>query len=168
MDVQVVRSRRRRSTVSASFDRGVLVVRIPASFTAREEREWVEKMRHRMRRKLYLDRNLSDQDLQARAERLNRLYFGGELQFAIRWVTNQEGRWGSCTPIDGTIRISHHLAGLPQYVQDYVIVHELSHLLVADHSPQFWEVVHRYPHTQKAIGFLAGYEFARNSPTTSD
>ena len=165
MEIRVVRSRKRRKTVSATLDRGTLVVRIPAWFSKREEQEWVEKMRERLSRRQVAADLATDQDLVSRAERLNRRFFQGQLDFAIRWVTNQQSRWGSCTPLDGTIRISHVLAGLPEFVLDYVIVHELAHLLVADHSPAFWELVHRYPHTQKAIGFLEGYEFARNTPT---
>ena len=135
-----------------------MVLRIPARFTKREEQEWVEKMRTRLlSRKV---RHSNEEALWRRAEGLNQKYFGGELEFSIRWVTNQNFRWGSCTPVDRSIRLSHKLQGLPDYVLDYVIVHELAHLLVNDHSPRFWALVQRYPHTDKATGFLDGYAFA--------
>jgi predicted metal-dependent hydrolase len=73
---------------------------------------------------------------------------------SIRWVTNQEGRWGSCTPTDRTIRISSRLVGEPGWVLDYVIVHELAHLVVQGHDRAFWDLVERYPRTERARGFL--------------
>jgi predicted metal-dependent hydrolase len=72
----------------------------------------------------------------------------------IRWVDNQEWRWGSCTPADRAIRISSRLVREPPWVLDYVIVHEMAHLLVHGHGPAFWDVVGRYPLTERARGFL--------------
>ena len=63
-------------------------------------------------------------------------------------------RWGSCTPGTGTIRISTRIAKFPDWVVDYVLVHELAHLEVADHSEAFWKVVRRYPKAERAIGYL--------------
>ncbi|MEZ4836614.1 MAG: M48 family metallopeptidase [Caldilineaceae bacterium] len=73
---------------------------------------------------------------------------------SIRWVTNQNKRYGSCTPSERTIRISHRLAKVPQFVLDYVIVHELAHLLEANHGKRFWKLVNRYPKTERARGYL--------------
>ncbi len=72
----------------------------------------------------------------------------------IKWVDNQRSRWGSCTPATGTVRLSHRLAGFPDWVLDYVIVHELAHLAEAGHGPAFWDLVNRYPLTERARGFL--------------
>ena len=69
---------------------------------------------------------------------------------------NQERRWGSCTPSTGTIRLSDRLREMPSYVVDYVLVHELVHLLVPGHGPDFWALVARYPLTERARGFLDG------------
>ena len=71
-----------------------------------------------------------------------------------RSVDNQAWRWGSCTPSDGAVRISSRLAREPGWVLDYVIVHELAHLLVASHGQAFWALVNRYPRTERARGFL--------------
>ena len=74
---------------------------------------------------------------------------------SVRWVTNQEkSRWGSCTPSTGAIRLSHRLAGLPPFVIEYVLVHELAHLVHASHGPEFWALVNRYPKTERARGYL--------------
>jgi predicted metal-dependent hydrolase len=63
-------------------------------------------------------------------------------------------RWGSCTPSQSTIRISTRLAPFPDWVVDYVIVHELAHLEVSGHNDDFWRLVHRYPKAERAIGYL--------------
>ncbi|MDQ3947227.1 MAG: M48 family metallopeptidase, partial [Actinomycetota bacterium] len=74
---------------------------------------------------------------------------------SIRFVDNQELRWGSCTPTDGSVRISSKVATEPAWVLDYVIVHELAHLVVAGHGRRFWEIVARYPKAERARGWLA-------------
>lgn len=155
-DVVVRRSARRRRTVSAFREAGRLVVAIPARFTKAEEEHWVAEMTRRVadseRR-----RRPSDDDLRLRAERLAATYLpDGVRPTSIRWVTNQGRRWGSCTPGEGTIRLSHRLQGMPSWVVDYVVLHELAHLVVSGHGPQFWAIVDRYPHTARARGFLHG------------
>ena len=149
MNVEVVRSARRRKTVQARMVDGVLRVYIPARMSKEEERRWVDEMSARMHRRASAARI----DLTARARTLARQY-GLQTPSSIRWVDNQESRWGSCTPRDRTIRISSRLGREPIWVIDYVIVHELAHLSVADHGPRFWRLVERYPLAERARGFL--------------
>jgi predicted metal-dependent hydrolase len=149
MKVEVVRSPRRRKTVQARQVGGVLRVSIPASMTALEEAKWVAEMVKRMERRVSTERI----DLSERAHALADRY-GLRHPYLIRWVDNQEWRWGSCTPSDGTVRISSRLAREPLWVLDYVIVHELAHLSVSRHDQQFWAIVHRYALTERARGFL--------------
>lgn len=160
MDVRVVRSPKRRKTVSASLEQGVLVLRIPARMTKAQEGYWVERMRQRFQKER-LPKVDPESALQQRTERLNQRYFGGQLRFRIDWVDNQRARWGSCTPTSARIRLNRELAGLPDYVVDYVIVHELAHLLEANHGPRFWALVARYPATERARGFLEGYQWVK-------
>ena len=161
-EVRVVRSARRSKTVSATIDRGVLVVRIPARMSQAEEARWVEHMRVKLSgRQERHQATRSNVALEARARRLAGDYFGG-LEFSIDWSKRQNQRWGSCTPLDGTIRLSENLKRFPDYVIDYVIVHELAHLLIPDHSPAFWQLVARYPLTDRARGFLEGISFAES------
>ena len=149
MQVEVVRSPRRRKTVQARQVGEVLRVSIPASMTVVEEEKWVAEMVRRMQRQASTDQI----DLAQRAAALADRY---ELRqpLEIRWVDNQEWRWGSCTPADGTVRISSRLVKEPSWVLDYVIVHELAHLSVPRHDHRFWAIVHRYPLTERARGFL--------------
>ncbi len=55
-------------------------------------------------------------------------------------VIDLDRRWGSCTP-SGTIHLNWRLVLAPMWIVDYIAVHELSHLLIPDHSPAFWEQV---------------------------
>jgi predicted metal-dependent hydrolase len=163
MDVRIVRSERRQRTISARLEAGVLVVRLPAGMPADQEQEWVERMRQRVVGRRRNDELNSDGALRQRADELNRTYFGGTLRIAeIRYVANQDARWGSCTTNQGTIRLSHRLADVPAWVRDYVIVHELAHLIRPDHSPAFWRLVQRYKLTERARGYLMALGLERN------
>lgn len=75
----------------------------------------------------------------------------------IVWVTNQQQRWGSCTPSSREIRLSHRLQVMPSWVVDYVIVHELAHLVEANHSAAFWRLADSYPRSKQAKGYLEGF-----------
>jgi len=154
MEVKVIRSARRRKTVSARLEQGVLVVRAPQRMSQKALQEAIETLKARVVRRQDVAA-LSDDDLEKRAQMLNRRYFGGNLRWqSIRWVTNQQRIYGSCTPARKTIRISHRLGKMPQWVQDYVIVHELAHLQEANHGPKFWQLVNQYPKTERARGYL--------------
>jgi predicted metal-dependent hydrolase len=155
VDVRIIRSARRTRTISARQEGDTMVLYLPVGLSPEEEQRWVERMREKLQRQQARRTLNTDSALRERADTLNRTYFGGQLKVAeIRYVTNQDHRFGSCTPSTGTIRLSHRLAEMPTWVLDYVIVHELAHLLQPDHSPKFWKLVHRYPLTERARGYL--------------
>jgi len=154
--VEVRRSRKRRRTVSAYREDDRVVVMIPARLSAKEEREWVATMLERLERS-EKRRRPSDAGLKRRAAELSSRYLGGLARpETVRWVDNQNSRWGSCTPSDRSIRLSTRLQGMPAWVIDYVLVHELAHLIEAGHTPAFWAWVDRYPKAERAKGFLEG------------
>ena len=159
-EVEVRRSKRRRRTVSAYRDGDRVVVLIPASLSRREEAEWIETMLARLA-KSERRRRPSDDDLMKRARSLSDRYLGGlALPESVRWVDNQEARWGSCTPGDRTIRLSARLQGMPSWVIDYVLIHELAHLFEPSHDDRFWGWVDRYPQAERAKGYLLGWSAA--------
>ena len=80
---------------------------------------------------------------------------------SVTWRPMNE-RWGSCTSVDRTIRLATKLQRAPKYVLDFVLYHEAIHLQHADHGPEFYEFLHRYPRHLEAEAFLAGYEMADN------
>jgi len=161
--VEVRRSQRRRRTVSAYRDGERVVVLIPDRFSRAEETEWVERMLARLAAREERIRR-TDDELLARSRRLIERYLPEHVARAspvsVRWVTNQNGRWGSCTPDDGTIRISHRIQEMPDWVIDYVLLHELAHLVVPSHSARFWELVNRFGKSERARGYLEGISAA--------
>ena len=156
--VEVRRSEKRRRTVSAYREGDRIVVLVPSELSAEEEREWVERMVARVERKerkAAAPRRWSDEDLMARACALSDDYLGGlAVPKSVRWVGNQRSRWGSCTPKDRTIRLSERLQRLPDWVIDYVILHELAHLIEPQHDEKFWGWVAHYPDAEKAKGYV--------------
>ncbi|MET4926917.1 M48 family metallopeptidase [Streptomyces sp. PSRA5] len=162
--VEVRRSARRNRTVSAYREGDRTIVLIPARMSEAEERRWVTVMLDKLAAQ-ESRRILGDSDLTERAKRLSEQYFDSRARpTSVRWVTNQNTRWGSCTPAEGSIRLSHRLQGMPEYVVDYVLVHELAHLLVPGHGPRFWELLEAYPRTERARGYLEGVVAAERLP----
>lgn len=163
LPVVVRRSARRRRTVSAFWEDGKAVVAIPASFTRRQEREWVRTMIQRLEssRRKSAPKRRNDDALMNHARELSTRYLQGRaVPESVRWVGNQNSRWGSATPAEKSIRLSDKLQGMPEWVVDYVLLHELAHLVVAGHGPQFWALLTAYPKTEEAKAFLAGVSFA--------
>jgi predicted metal-dependent hydrolase len=142
--------------VSAYRDGDRTVVLIPARMTRAEERQWVQVMVERLSAQEQR-RRPTDAGLLRRAKDLSARYLEGRAEpSSVRWVSNQSARWGSCTPSDRSIRLSTRLRGMPAYVVDYVIIHELAHLLVAGHGTDFWQLLKAYPKTERARGYLDG------------
>ena len=168
MDIRIVRSHRRRRTVHGRQVNGVLEILAPAHLDDRALQPLIERIRRRMERRS-AGRSLEDQALDQRARRLNAEVFGGRLSWSsIRWVTNQSRRFGSCTPALGMIRISHRLARMPAFVLDYVIVHELAHLVYLGHGERFWGQVNRYPLAERARGYLMAVGLEEDGPGDTD
>jgi hypothetical protein len=154
--VEVVRSDRRRRTVSAYRQDGRTVVLLPGRMSQVDEDRWVAEMVGRLARQ-DARRTPDREALEERAGRLSERYLEGRaVPVSVTWSTRQNGRWGSCTPADRTIRLSSRLQGMPDWVVDYVLVHELAHLLQPGHDPAFWGLVGRYPRTERARGYLEG------------
>ena len=151
--IRIVPSPNRRRTVSARVVDGVLELRVPAGMPTAERQEWAERMRARLERRLRRARP-TDTRLEERARALNRRHFDGRLHWTSIAFADQTSRWGSCTYAAGVIRISTRAAGLPDWVLDYLLVHELAHLEVPHHGPDFWALVNRYPLTERARGYL--------------
>ncbi|HEY2174550.1 MAG TPA: M48 family metallopeptidase [Mycobacteriales bacterium] len=170
--IEVRRSPRRRRTVSAYRDEGRTVVLIPARFSKAEERRWVADMIARLDARDGRARRgprASDAALASRARSLSGELFGGRATPAsVRWVDNMTTRWGSCTPADGTIRISSRVRAMPTWVLDYVLVHELAHLIAPGHDRRFWALVDRYPRTERARGYLEGVAAAAHWQPSDD
>jgi hypothetical protein len=158
--VEVRRSTRRRRSVTAYREDGRTIVVVPARMSRAEIVPYVEELVGRLAAREGRGRRTDDQ-LQARAALLSARHLEGRaVPSSVRWVGNQRRRWGSCTPADGTIRLSDRLVPMPAHVVDYVLLHELVHLLVADHGPDFEAWMRRYPRLLEGRAFLAGVDHA--------
>jgi predicted metal-dependent hydrolase len=147
--VRVIESARRKKTVSARFVDGTIEIRMPQGLAHAERDNHIRTLTKRLLKK----RSSEAIDLSDRARRLARRY---ELPAptTISWSSRQNSRWGSCTPVDGTVRISHRLSDFPNWVLDYVIVHELAHMIELNHTSEFHVLVARFPKAERAEGFL--------------
>lgn len=155
---RVIRSARRTRSVQARLVGGVAEIRIPAHFTDAQEREAVAEMLAKLERKTKA-RPRDNDALRTRADSLNEHVLEGQARLgSIRWVSNQRSRWGSCTVSTGDIRISDRLKQVPDYVLDAVIVHELTHTFIPNHSKEFYEWADKAPYTERARGYLEAYQ----------
>lgn len=149
MPVEIVRSDRRQRTLQAQVVAGTIRVLVPSGLPADEEQRLVDRLVTRVRSKLEAGRI----DLPARAERLAEEY-GLPRPSSIEWSERQNLRWGSCSVAQGRIRISSRLTGVPEFVLDYVILHELAHLATRGHGPDFKKLVAVYAQAERAEGYL--------------
>jgi len=165
-EIEIQRSKKRRKTCTAFLQGGKIIVQVPARMSQREVEITVAELVGRIQRReqAVVDPNA----LMKRATELVANYLDQDIirthsvPVTIRWVTNQNSRWGSCTPGTGVIRLSHRLQNMPQYVQDAVLFHELIHLVVLGHNKQFYKLVNRFPEIERANAYLCGYAHARN------
>lgn len=168
--VQVVRSTRRTRTVQAlPLADGSVKLMVPAASSRKEVLGYLEKLlpkvaARQQQKDAGARRGASDDMLRERVAYLRAIFLPETPEVAsIRWVTNQGKRWASATPSQGTIRVSHQLQGAPEYVLDFVIFHELCHLLEPNHSSAFRALEARYPHADRARAFLEGVNFGQRS-----
>lgn len=169
--VEVRRSARRQTTITARQEGDVFVVLVPARLTPDQERVWIDKMLARLAAKR-TRRPRSDADLMRRAAGIATRYLDGPAGVtlrprAVRWVTNMNRRWASCSTDTAEIRLSHRLEQMPDWVLDYVLAHELVHLTEPGHGRRFQALLAEYPLAERAEGFLRGWSAAQGLPQAS-
>jgi Protein of unknown function DUF45 len=156
-EVEIRTSARRRKTSSAQWVSGRIVVSLPAHLKGRQRDETVTWLVERLLSRRPGTRALGDEALMERATALSDRYLDGIRPASVRWVTNQNSRWGSCSWHSKEIRLSHRLQSAPEWVIDAVLVHELAHLVHPNHSPAFHQLANRFGRHGDAAIFLAGY-----------
>ena len=167
-EIVVIRSNRRKKNVSAYRQGGRIVVSIPARMSKADERAMVPEMVAKIRAQ-EAEATMSEESLQIRAGQLL-TEFAPEILIrpaSVNWRAMRE-RWGSCTSLDRSIRISDRLKGAPDYVLDYVLFHEAIHLEHFDHGEQFKQLLARFPLEAQAEAYLQGYEAAENALTAPE
>ena len=149
MKVRVVYKDKRHS--SGVIRDGEAVLYISSRLPQAERRRHIEILTRRLERRAARPRPLAlelpsgavadDSALGELARRLNELNYGFSFR-SIRFK-DQRSRWGSCSRRTQNIYISRRLAGAPEELLVYVVVHELCHLKEPNHGPRFWKLVER-------------------------
>ena len=160
-EFRVIRSSRRKRTLHAFRQNGVIEIHIPDRLSRRQEfdviPEMIDLVLKRENRLRKSDGALFEMCDQLLAEFLPEFSEFNERPISVTWRVMRE-RWGSCTTVDKTIRISERLNSAPDYALRYVLFHELIHLRIAGHGDDFHELLARYPEKDRAEAFLEGYE----------
>jgi predicted metal-dependent hydrolase len=164
LDVRIIKSEKRKKMVGAKIVGEELRIYLPNRLSKEEEKKWVGKMvKWAEDRKRKKGLNNPNERLIKRAQQLNKQFFDGRLKWnSIEYVTNQNRVNGSCTSKMGTIRLSDRLINMPSWVIDYVIIHELAHLVQPNHSSSFWKLVNQYKFTERARGYLMASNLETN------
>jgi predicted metal-dependent hydrolase len=152
--IQIIRSPTRRKTIQSKIKDEILFIYLPDGLSDKEEDHWINTMIDKNKKRTNQQGSKSDDFLQKRANELNKKFFESKLNFQIKYVSNQKSKFGSCTPNNKKIRISERIASMPHWVQDYVIIHELAHLIHPNHSKKFWNLVNQYKYVERAKGYL--------------
>ena len=162
-EIVVIRSTRRKKNVSAYRAGGRIVVSIPARMSKADERAMVPEMVAKIR----AQEAAQTMSQSALATRIDELLLSLAPEITIRpasvtWRAMRE-RWGSCTSVDRTIRISDRLKGAPASALDFVLFHEAIHLEISDHGEGFAQILARFPQADVASAYLDGYEAAETA-----
>ena len=155
MEVKIVRSKRRKRTISARLVNNMLLVQAPEQISSNRLDNIIADFKLKFEKKKIKDELDKKQDLKEIAARLNQKYFGNKLKVnSIEYVTGQNSKYGCCNYHSADIRLSHKVGLMPKWVRDYVIIHELAHLIEPNHSRAFWNIVNRYRFSERAKGYL--------------
>lgn len=167
-DIKVKRSLKRRKTIGAELINNIMYVHAPYNVPDEKLNEIINSFKQKFVRSMLKKKLNEEKPLKEIAEILCKKYFGNQLNLSsisIEYVTNQNHKFGCCNYHNRAIRISHQIAQMPYWVRDYVIIHELAHLIVPNHSKLFWDAVSKYKLSERAKGYLIakGIEMENNT-----
>ncbi len=155
MDVKINYSNKRIRTVSARLVNGSLLVNAPAAMPRLRLETIIDNFKTRFERKKLKEELSRNKPLAEIAAKLNERYLNGSLKInSIEYAVGQNSRFGYCNCRDANILISHRLSRMPEWVRDYVIIHEMAHLIEPNHGRGFWNIVSRYKLAERAKGYL--------------
>lgn len=153
--VKIIKSINRRKTVNARLINNVMHVYAPYRISQDKLDEIINSLKLRFNRAMVKARLNKEKPLKEIAEYINRKYFNGKLNISsIEYVTDQTSKFGCCNYVNKSIRISHRVAHMPDWVRDYVVIHEMAHLIEPNHGSPFWDIVSKYRLSERARGYL--------------
>ncbi len=156
-DIKINRSVKRRKTIGARLLNNIMYVYAPYNIPDEKLNRIIASFRQKFISGLFKKKLNSEKPLKEIAGILNKKYFKNKLDISsisMEYVTEQTHKFGCCNYQSKSIRISHRIAQMPDWVRDYVIVHELAHLVVPNHSKSFWDIVSEYKLSERAKGYL--------------
>lgn len=153
MDYELIRSDRRTIAIQIKAD-GRMIVRCPRRMSEErvrqfvlEKQDWIKKhTRIKPAEPKFTPTQLQDMKQQALPlleHRVSEYAFRMGVSYGKVSIRAQKTRWGSCSSC-GNLSFNCCLTLVPPEVLDYVVIHELSHRLVPDHSPRFWQTVEKW------------------------
>lgn len=152
--IEVRRSTKRKKTIEAYRNGEKVIVSIPARMSQREANQVVDEM---VKKILHDESYPTNDQLYSRALLINEKFLDGKaIPVSVEWSSRMSRIWGACTIEDKTIRISDRLRDAPEYALDYLLLHELIHILVPGHGPEFRELLEKYPELARAEGYFEG------------
>ncbi len=162
-EILVIRSTRRKKSASAYRQGGRIVISLPARMSKAEEAQVVPELIAIIRGR----EEAKTPTESALATRIDELLTELAPEITARpasvsWRPMRE-RWGSCTSVDRTIRISDRLKLAPAYALDYVLFHEAIHLQWSDHGTEFTDTLARFEDSELASAYLDGWEAAERA-----
>ena len=156
MEYEIKRSDRR--TVAITIRDGKVILRAPKRLSDKDAEkiinshlEWINSKLSESEKKKEAEPQLSDKEIAA-LKRSARKFFADKtayfskimnLQYGRITITSAKTRFGSCSS-KGNISYSYRLMLYPEEAREYVVVHELAHLLEMNHSKRFYAVVEKY------------------------
>ncbi len=168
-DLQYVLVRSRRKTLSLIVQSdGALEIRCPLNYPRRyidhfvtSKIDWIKKKRQENQQTILVQALSAAQQIQAGQQLRNRFEQLAAVftpkQAANLVIRDQKSRWGSCSS-RGRISINSRCGKLPDELIEYVIFHELCHLIHLNHSPDFWQLLESYlPDAKKRRRTLNDY-----------
>jgi hypothetical protein len=168
MEVKIKRSSRRLRTVSARLVNDTLLISAPVDLPEGRLEKITADFKSRFEKKKLKEELSRKQDLREIAVLLNKKYFGNQLKInSIEYVSGQSSKFGCCNYHSANIRISHRVGLMPRWVRDYVLIHEMAHLLEPNHSRAFWNIVSRYKLAERARGYLMAVGFDMDQAGTT-
>lgn len=162
----------RRRSVELTLESGRFVARVPARASGPRLESLLGDLRAQLWERLQRESVYSDAALTALAREVCRRDLADlDLpHWTARFSRRQNKRWGSCTfdGKQGAIRISAHLIGHPRWLIAQVLLHELIHLRVHGHGPEFQALMQRSPDHDRGRGYLEALEnLERLGPSVS-
>ena len=142
-------SQKKRATSSAKTQKCIIYISLDQKLHGLDKSETIKTLISRTLGKKY------KAEVEKRLELINKHYFNHAVK-SVRLKYNRSN-WGSCSST-GNINLSTRLLVAPQWVRDYVIVHELAHMNEMNHSKKYWSIVEKvYPDYKKAEKWLKAF-----------